>query len=242
MNFIRNFPKKHLLPDIEAKYLIWSFYNLIPLSLSDYGDSWLRAATCFLVGQQNGRGKLCPSTYPFACNKKIICIPIRKSSSNFPQGESGLKIPKVAIEWMSKPFQFSLFSKFSHGNPFMERSRSIFSKLGLKSAFSLDHLDPKHMQIRLQEEKDFKRIWLREVWILDGFPIRSFRWSPNFKLDAKSFVLPIWISLPNISLFLFNKQGLFSIGSLLGKPLTMDAATADLSHLTLPVCMWRSIL
>lgn len=37
------------------------------------------------------------------------------------------------------------------------------------------------------------------------------------------------MSLPNLPLYLFNKQGLFAIGSLLGKPLTLDAATADLS-------------
>src|SRR3954470_17173316 len=34
----------------------------------------------------------------------------------------------------------------------------------------------------------------------------------------------------DLPLFLFNKSGLFSIGSLLGKPLTLDAATADLSR------------
>src|SRR4051812_23711063 len=86
------------------------------------------------------------------------------------------------------------------------------------------------MLICLQDESDFNRIWLREVWFLDGFPMRTFRWSPNFRLDAESSIVPIWISLSNIPPFLFNKIGLFSIDSILGKPLALDDATANLSR------------
>src|SRR2546430_15288690 len=60
--------------------------------------------------------------------------------------------------------------------------------------------------------------------------MRSFRWTPDFRLAVQSSIVPVWISLPNLPLFLFNKRGLFSIGSLLGKPLTLDSATADLSR------------
>lgn len=60
--------------------------------------------------------------------------------------------------------------------------------------------------------------------------MRTFRWNHDFKLDFESSVVPIWISLPDILLFLFNKVGLFSIDSLVGKPLTLDSATADISR------------
>src|SRR5436190_4128261 len=131
---------------------------------------------------------------------------------------------------LSKPLKLSLVGKFSHGRPTMERSRLIFSKLGLRGGFFLGHLDQKHMLIRLNDEEDFNRIWLRESLYLDGFPMRIFKWSPEFRLDCESSTVPVWISLPNLPLFLFNKSGIFSIGSLLGKPLTLDAATADLSR------------
>src|SRR5436190_17626985 len=131
---------------------------------------------------------------------------------------------------LSKPLKLSLVGKFSHGRPTMERSRLFFSKLGLRGGFSLGHLDQKHMLIRLNDEEDFKRIWFRESLYLDGFPMRIFKWSPEFRLDCESSIVPVWISLPNLPLFLFNKSGIFSIGSILGKPLTLDAATADLSR------------
>lgn len=46
----------------------------------------------------------------------------------------------------------------------------------------------------------------------------------------ESSIVPVWVSLPNLPLFLFNQLGLFSIGSLLGKPLILDAATGNLSR------------
>lgn len=104
----------------------------------------------------------------------------------------------------------------------------IFAKLGFKGSFSLGHLDQKHMQICLQNKDDSKRIWLREVWFFDCFPMRIFRSRPDLRLDVESSIIPRWISLPNLPLFLFNKQGLFYIGSLLGKSLTLDVAIADL--------------
>src|SRR4051812_9601780 len=106
----------------------------------------------------------------------------------------------------------------------------LFSKLGLKDSFFLSHLDPKHMIIRLNEEADFNRLWLREVWFFYGYPMRTFRWMPDIRLDAESSIALIWISIPNLPFFLFNKQGLFSMGSILGKPLTMDTATAEFTR------------
>src|SRR4051812_9337647 len=70
---------------------------------------------------------------------------------------------------------------------------------------------------------------MREVWYFDAYPMRSFKWTPDFKLDVESSIAPVWISFPNLPLFLFNRPALFNIASLLGKPLTLDTPTADLS-------------
>lgn len=104
--------------------------------------------------------------------------PVTFESASY-KGEPGLKIPKSAIEITSKPLQFTLIGKFSHGRPTMERSRLLFSKLGLKGDFSLGHLDTKHLLNRLQEEEDFKRIWLWEIWYFEGYPMQIFKWTPD---------------------------------------------------------------
>lgn len=155
-----------------------------------------------------------------------LSIPLLNCS--FHKGEPALKIPKLIVDSLAKPFQFALISKFSHGRPSMERSRQIFTKLGLKGSFFLGHLNPKHMIICLQKEDDFNRIWLREVWFLDGFPMRTIRWSSEFCPDVESSITLVLISFPSLPIFLFNKKILFSTGSAIGKPLNLDSAT-DLS-------------
>lgn len=130
--------------------------------------------------------------------------PLVHSPSTY-KGEPTLKIPKAIVEVLSKPFHFTLIGKFSHGRPLMERSRHLFAKLGLKGAFSLNHLDQKHMLIRLHDEVDFNRIWLRELWFFDGFPMRSFCWSPEFRHDIESSSTLVWISFPDLPIFLINK-------------------------------------
>lgn len=85
------------------------------------------------------------------------------------KGEPGIKIPKSAIDSMSKPLQYTLVGKFSHGHPSMERSRLIFSKIGLKGA-SLGHLDPKHMMVRMHDKEDFKCFGCEKFGSLMDFP------------------------------------------------------------------------
>src|SRR5436190_15248498 len=83
--------------------------------------------------------------------------------------EPALKIPQVLIEQLSSPFRFTLVGKFSHGRPTMERARSVFAKLDLKGNYFIGHLDPKHILIMLEHEGDFYRLWLKDLFFLDGF-------------------------------------------------------------------------
>lgn len=92
----------------------------------------------------------------------------------------------------------------------MERSCQIFNKLGLKGSFTLGHLDPKHMLIRLNQEADFNRIRLRDIWYIDDFQIRIFRWSMDFHPDVESSITLVLIALLNLPIFLFDKNVFFN--------------------------------
>lgn len=163
---------------------------------------------------------------PSASSKKNPSLnPI---SFSFHKGEPSLKIPQTLVDAISKLFRFALIGMISHGQPSMERSRQIFSKLGLKGIFSLRHLDPKHMFIQIQYDGDFNRLWLNEVWFL--ISISVFKWTLDCRPYVESSIALVWISLPNLCIFLFDKQCLQSIGSLIGWPLTQDSAMADFSR------------
>lgn len=72
---------------------------------------------------------------------------------------------------------------------------------------------------------------MKEIWFLDGFSMRVFLQSADFCPDVESLIAPVWISLTKPPpFFLFAKKCLQSIDRLIGRPLTIDNATADLSR------------
>lgn len=93
---------------------------------------------------------------------------------------------------------------------YFRKSHLCFAKFNLRGNFQLGHLDNKHMLIKLNCEGDFNRLWLKEIWYVNSFPMRTFRWTLNFCSDIKSSFVPIWESFPHCPLFLFNKQCMFS--------------------------------
>nr|XP_027090242.1 uncharacterized protein LOC113711277 [Coffea arabica] len=76
-----------------------------------------------------------------------------------------------------------------------------------------------------------------------GFVMRVFKWTPNFSVDTESLVVPIWVPLSHLHVHFFSKGPLFSIVSLIGKPLQMDSLTTMLSRLTVAkVCVEADLL
>lgn len=156
-------------------------------------------------------------SFIFSNKNQVICIPLcEKTLESAPpsspslipptnhHGEPALKVPQNMVDQLVAPFKFALVGKFSHGHPSLERVRLIIAKFNPKSSFQLGHLDSKHMLIRLQHEGDFNRLWLKELWYVNSFSMRVFRGSPNFRSEIKSFIVPIWVSLPPSPSFSFQ--------------------------------------
>lgn len=147
------------------------------------------------------------------------------------------------VDSFSQQLHFTFVGNFSHGRPTKVDPRSTFAKLGLKGQFSLGHLDSKHMQIKLIHEGEFNRIWMRQLWYIGSFPIRVFKWSLEFFPEVESLIVPVWVSLPNLPLFMFNKQCLFSIENIIGKHMTCDLREAKISRPSVPrLCIQVNLL
>lgn len=186
---------------------------------------------------------------PFASLLKASACPSQPSpllTLIFPSihhGEPALKIPQSLVTTLSKPFSLALIGKFSNGRPTMERSCLFFNKLGLRGNFTLGHLDPKYMLIRLEDEGDFNHLCIKELLMLEGFPLRIFRWTADFRPEVESPIVLVFVSLPNLPIFLFDKTPLFSIGRLIGSLLTIDMATANIKRPSLAkICVEIDLL
>ncbi|KAL2237563.1 UNVERIFIED_CONTAM: hypothetical protein Sindi_0948000 [Sesamum indicum] len=151
------------------------------------------------------------------------------SDSNY-KGEPGIIYSSMETAQLASRLKFTLVGKFSHGLPNLNFLRNRIIRLGLKGNVSVGRLNLKHVLIRLANEEDFARIWLRGEWTFDSFHMRVFKWTPNFDPKIESAIAPVWIRLPELPVHLFEKNALFTLASKIGKPLRMDEPTADLSR------------
>lgn len=93
--------------------------------------------------------------------------------------------------------------KFSHGIPLIQVIEKMLRGLKLNGEFSLRWLSGRHVLIIYNDERDFSRLWMRSIWVVNGLPMRIFKWSPSFNIRKESPVVPIWVRLPGLSAYFF---------------------------------------
>lgn len=72
------------------------------------------------------------------------------------------------------------------------------------------------------------RVRSRDLWFDAGFPMRLFRWTPEFSPFTESPLVSVWISLEDLPSHLFAKSVLFNIVECIGT-LAIDSASAGIT-------------
>lgn len=161
------------------------------------------------------------------------------STTGTHKGSPAIFFTPTHLHSISKPFAWTLVGKFSHGynkinpklgRPSMADLHQYFVALDLKGEFSIGLLDNRHVLIQIQSEEDYLRIYSRMVWYIGAITMRIFRWSPFFRVDKETSVVPVWITFPRLPVMFFEQQSLFAIGRLIGHPLRRDSATIALKR------------
>ncbi|KAG8388226.1 hypothetical protein BUALT_Bualt02G0103600 [Buddleja alternifolia] len=158
-------------------------------------------------------------------------------------GRKTIFLSKEEDNFMAAPFQYSLVGKFSHGYPTMTRLRAKFAALGLLKDFKIGVLDNKHVWIRLFDSNDYTRIWLKQTWYFDGFPMRVLKWTPDFDPKEESPIMPIWVKILGLKPHWFHRQFLYHVASLIGKPLKLDESTTVIDNpIVARICIEINVL
>ncbi|XP_031120233.1 uncharacterized protein LOC116023377 [Ipomoea triloba] len=129
------------------------------------------------------------------------------------------------IHHFAQEFKFALIGKFAKGRPSMADLRKAFDLIGFGGAFSIGLIDNRHVLINFDLEEDFQRCWLRKSWSIQGFFLHIFKWSPDFRPDVESPIVPVWIALEGLPPHLHVKRAIYSIANLIGTPLKVDNST-----------------
>nr|XP_027060691.1 uncharacterized protein LOC113687226 [Coffea arabica] len=146
------------------------------------------------------------------------------------KGEPAVMFSEEGITKLAAAFRFVVVGKFSHGRPNLDNIRKACSTIGFASTFTIGLLDQRHILIRFCLEEDYLHCWTKGLWNISGFPVRTFKWSPDFKVTSESTHAPVWVALEHLPIHFFDKASLFSIPTAIGSPLQVDAATASLSR------------
>ncbi|PIM98497.1 hypothetical protein CDL12_29024 [Handroanthus impetiginosus] len=139
-------------------------------------------------------------------------------------GESVVVFSANELQVLEEPLRFSLIGKFSFGRPQLRSIRSYFTAQRI-GQFRVQLLNQKHILIELTNAEDYARIWLRREIVVEGLPMRLFKWMRNFDFQFESAIAPVWVRFEGLPLHLYNAAALFTIGELIGQPLKVDEAT-----------------
>ncbi|VFQ72447.1 unnamed protein product [Cuscuta campestris] len=81
--------------------------------------------------------------------------------------------------------------------------------------------------VMFQKEEDRDEVIKRKYYYFDNKPVLVQKWKPGKKVDITELKdIPIWIQLPDLDIKYWSLTGLSKLGSLIGKPIKRDKATA----------------
>ncbi|XP_019166799.1 PREDICTED: uncharacterized protein LOC109162583 [Ipomoea nil] len=153
--------------------------------------------------------------------------PLIRPSERY-KGMPAISFSDDDVHIFAHKFRYALVCKFAKYRPPMAELRKAFELIGFGGAFTLGLLDQRHILMNFDHETDFQRCWLRKSCSIKGSLMRVFKWTPDFRPEYESPIVPVWISLEGLTAHLHEKRAIYSIANLIGSPLKVDALT--LSH------------
>ncbi|CAH9095075.1 unnamed protein product, partial [Cuscuta epithymum] len=154
------------------------------------------------------------------------------------KGLPAVNFSEDAVETIADRHKNALVGYFYKGRPPMNTLRRSFEMTGFKGGFHLGLLEKKHVLIRFDLEEDYIRCWNRQVWDIHGNVMRVTKWSPDFRPNVESPIVPVWLTLEGLPIHFHDKRAMFAIAGLIGKPLKLDIATTTLARPSLArVCV-----
>ncbi|GAA0150667.1 hypothetical protein LIER_09553 [Lithospermum erythrorhizon] len=201
-------------PLIPAKEIVSKKSNPTTTSLS-----YSKAVQGHVVGSQNSE-----------IHSEDPHSPVQKTIS-WHQGKPAIVFSSSEKKLLVDNLKFVLIGKFSHGRPSFTATRDFFASFCLKGSLNISNFDKNHIFLECSCKADFYKLWLKLIWSINGFPMRVFKWGPDFIPHKESAIAPVWIRIVGIPLYMFEESTLLSIAQTIGKPIRVDPRNLDRSVL-----------
>ncbi|PKU61924.1 hypothetical protein MA16_Dca017257 [Dendrobium catenatum] len=143
------------------------------------------------------------------------------------RGLPALLISEEEIRSLAAPFDFALVGRFPGRRPPVDAIQNFCFNLKLIGEFSVTVLNHRNVLIKLVNDFDYCRMFSHRSYFVKNCLMKVVKWSPNLDIEVESPIVPIWVSFPFLRPHLFSPRILSGLGSLFGKPLKSDMATAS---------------
>ncbi|XP_077245297.1 uncharacterized protein LOC143885156 isoform X2 [Tasmannia lanceolata] len=154
------------------------------------------------------------------------------SKGSLHRGEPVIYFEESTINASAERLKYYLVGKFPRSCPSLARIRDWARRVWkLRGDWAVTFLDAHHVFFRLDNISDMIRIWVRSRWWIDGHLMKVFKWTPQFQpTEEEPSSAAVWISLPSLPIVFFQEDLLFAIASLVGKALSIDSPTRNLTR------------
>nr|XP_033516369.1 uncharacterized protein LOC104112999 [Nicotiana tomentosiformis] len=127
---------------------------------------------------------------------------------------------------MAEECRLTIVGKFLRTRPQIEKIRSKFAeKISTKGNVKIGVYDYRTVFLDFTNEDDFKSVWFKRSIEIEGQIMSLEKWTPDFKPDVDSPIVPVWVLLPELSFHCHTWHYVKQIAGPIGTPLSMDIAT-----------------
>uniref|UniRef100_M1D8N9 Ta11-like non-LTR retroelement protein n=1 Tax=Solanum tuberosum TaxID=4113 RepID=M1D8N9_SOLTU len=90
---------------------------------------------------------------------------------------------------------------------------------------NIAHYNARHVFIDLENELDYNTVWTQQRMTIEGKLMRIQAWSPNFRPEEETPIVPIWVLLPGLPWHCFKKEFITPLLESVGKVLYLDTTS-----------------
>ncbi|KAH0664057.1 hypothetical protein KY284_028988 [Solanum tuberosum] len=100
--------------------------------------------------------------------------------------------------------------------------KSFVVQTQLNGVVNIAHYNGKHVFIDLENELYYNTVWTQQRMNIEGKLMRIQAWTPNFRPEEETSIVPIWVRLPGLPWHCFKKEFITPFLESVGKVLYLD--------------------
>lgn len=149
-----------------------------------------------------------------------------------PNENLNVQFSKSTLERLRAPWKLTLMGRcmgLSVRSTFMDQRARIMWKV--KGSLETIDLGQNVFLFRFSVQDDYERTLFGGPWFVLDHYLMLTKWKPNFRPSIHSFEsMVVWLRFPELPVEYYDKQALFEIDAVAGKPIRVDYATDRLTR------------